>query len=172
MNKDFHNGVLVLPDQLLSGALSVRDGLISDITEAPIGASKAVHAGSRDLQGDYLLPGLVELHTDNLERHVIPRPKTLWPNTLAAAVAHDAEMAASGVTTVFDSIRVGAIPQEDKPQNKLFLELQQALHDGHAAGVFRINHRLHVRCELTDPHIMSALWITPRVSANGGPYPP
>ncbi len=157
MNKDFHNAVLVLPDQLLSGALCVRDGVISDIIESAHFASSSAPIAGLDCEGDYLLPGLIELHTDNMERHVIPRPKTFWPNVTAAAVAHDAEMAASGVTTVFDSTRVGAIPHEDKPQNRLFMELQQAIHDAHNAGVFRIDHRLHFRCELTDPNIMDVL---------------
>jgi len=152
MNTDFHNAVMVLPETEVRGALTGRDGVITDIIDAPSSGSSGV-----DINGDYLLPGLVELHTDNVERHVIPRPKTFWPNSLAAAVAHDAEMAASGVTTVFDSIRVGAIPHEDKPQNKLFMELQQAIHHGQHSGAFRIDHRLHFRCELTDPNIMDAL---------------
>lgn len=153
MTTDFHNAVLVLPDQLLNGGLSVRDGLITDIIESTSSQS----AQGVDCGGDYLLPGLIELHTDNMERHIIPRPKTFWPNVMAAAVAHDAEMAASGVTTVFDSVRVGALQNEDKPQNKLFMALQEAIHNAHDAGAFRINHRLHIRCELTDPNIMAAL---------------
>jgi len=153
MNSDFHNAVLVLPDQLINGGLSVRDGLITDIVDS----TKSQSVLGLDCAGDYLLPGVIELHTDNMERHMIPRPRTFWPNVLAAAVAHDAEMAASGVTTVFDSVRVGALSNEDKPQNKLFMAVQEAIHEAHDAGAFRINHRLHVRCELTDPHIMDAL---------------
>ncbi len=153
MVKHFHNAVVVLPDQLLNGCIRVRDEIIDEVQEATLSnLSDGV-----DFEGDYLIPGLIELHTDNMERHLIPRPKTFWPNIMAAAVAHDAEMAASGVTTVFDSTRVGAIPNEDKPQNRLFMQLQQAIHDGHNAGVFRINHRLHIRCELTDPELMQAL---------------
>lgn len=153
MNMDFKNAVLVLPDQLVNGGISVRDGLISDIVESP----KTRPENSLDCEGDFLLPGVIELHTDNMERHMIPRPRTFWPNVMAAAVAHDAEMAASGVTTVFDSVRVGALSNEDKPQNKLFMAVQEAIHEAHNSGAFRINHRLHVRCELTDPVIMDAL---------------
>jgi len=153
MTKDFHNAVVVLPDQLLNGGVRVREEFIDDVLEDADGSS----SDAVDFEGDYLIPGLIELHTDNMERHLIPRPKTFWPNVMAAAVAHDAEMAASGVTTVFDSTRVGAIPNEDKPQNRLFMELQQAIHEAHHAGVFRINHRLHFRCELTDPKLMEAL---------------
>lgn len=153
MTKLFHNAVVVLPDQLLNGGIRVRQAVIDEVLDGTCPSS----VGSVDFEGDYLIPGLIELHTDNMERHLIPRPKTFWPNVMAAAVAHDAEMAASGVTTVFDSTRVGAIPNEDKPQNRLFMELQQAIHDAHHAGVFRINHRLHFRCELTDPNLMDAL---------------
>jgi len=162
MNVEFHNALLVLPDQLTPGAVAVRDGLIHDVQAAP----EVSPEGAENWQGDYLFPGLVELHTDNIERHVIPRPKTFWPNLTAAAVAHDAEMAASGVTTVYDSMRVGAIPNEEKPQNRLFLDLQQAVHDGHNAKAFRVNHRLHIRCELTDPEIMTALEPAVTVVAN------
>lgn len=153
MTQEFLNAVVVLPDQLLNGGISVREEFIDEVLES----SSTCPVNAVDFEGDYLIPGLIELHTDNMERHLIPRPKTFWPNVMAAAVAHDAEMAASGVTTVFDSTRVGAIPNEDKPQNRLFLELQQAIHDAHNAGVFRINHRLHFRCELTDPELMAAL---------------
>lgn len=155
MNVDFHNAVLVLPDSEETGSLSIRDGVIDSMGEQA--RKPSGNASEVDCQGDFLMPGLIELHTDNMERHVIPRPKTFWPNVMAAALAHDAEMAASGVTTVFDSTRVGAIPYEDKPQNRLFMALQEAIHEADAAGAFRINHRLHFRCELTDPNIVSVL---------------
>ena len=61
---------------------------------------------SIDLEGDFLLPGLIELHTDNLERHCVPRPSVLWPFR-SAVIAHDAEIASAGITTVFDAIAVG-----------------------------------------------------------------
>ena len=65
-------------------------------------------ARRRRLRGDYVLPGLVELHTDNLERHIEPRPEVDWPH-LPALVAHDAELASTGITTVFDALRTGSI---------------------------------------------------------------
>jgi len=163
MTKEFLNAVVVLPDQLLNGGIRVREDVIDEVLESSNTSPANAVANAVDFEGDYLIPGLIELHTDNMERHLIPRPKTFWPNVMAAAVAHDAEMAASGVTTVFDSTRVGAIPNEDKPQNRLFMELQQAIHDAHHAGVFRINHRLHFRCELTDPKLMAA--VEPAVDA-------
>jgi alpha-D-ribose 1-methylphosphonate 5-triphosphate diphosphatase PhnM len=63
------------------------------------------------LEGDYLLPGLVEMHTDNFERHLMPRPKVHWAE-LPALLAHDAEIAAAGITTVFDALGVGEADPE------------------------------------------------------------
>ena len=59
------------------------------------------------------MPGLVELHTDNLERHIEPRPKVDWPHA-SAIIAHDAELASVGITTVFDALRVGSVVSKAK----------------------------------------------------------
>ncbi len=93
------NARLVLADEVVHGHVRVRDGRIAEI------GTGAAPAGAEDLEGDYLLPGLVELHTDHVEGHLIPRPRVRW-NPLAAILAHDAQIAASGITTVFDSLRV------------------------------------------------------------------
>ena len=65
----------------VTGSVVVEDGVITAIDSGPSQAPGAI-----DLAGDFLLPGLVELHTDNLEKHFIPRPGTKWP-ALAAIVA-------------------------------------------------------------------------------------
>jgi len=54
--------------------------------------ARSTRPGALDWEGDWLLPGLVEVHTDNLERHVMPRPKVKFPMQ-SAVQAHDAEMA-------------------------------------------------------------------------------
>jgi len=55
-----------------------------------------------------LLPGLVELHTDNMEKHFTPRPGVAWP-AVSAFKTHDAQMVAAGITTVFDAVSIGDI---------------------------------------------------------------
>jgi Metal-dependent hydrolase involved in phosphonate metabolism len=97
------NARLVLPDQVVLGRITLADGLVQEITP---GAD--VPAGAVDCGGDFILPGLVELHTDNLERHMEPRPEVAWPH-LSAILAHDGELVSTGITTVFDAMRVGSI---------------------------------------------------------------
>jgi len=55
------NARLVLEDRVIDGTIVIEDGIITRIDAGGTSLPQAI-----DLQGDYLLPGLVELHTDNL----------------------------------------------------------------------------------------------------------
>ena len=97
----FKNARLVLADEVVDGSVCIQDGKILSVDQG-----KANHTGGWDMQGDYLMPGFVEIHTDNFERHLMPRPKVQWAE-MPALLAHDAEIAAAGITTVFDALGVG-----------------------------------------------------------------
>ena len=79
----FTNAKLITPDAVVEGTLVVRDGRIVSLDNGASSLAERI-----DLEGDYLMPGLVELHTDNLEKHFIPRPKVLWPQGVPAFFAH------------------------------------------------------------------------------------
>ncbi len=139
----FHNARLVLPGEVLArGTLRLRDGFIDAVDS---GGSTGL-----DLEGDWLLPGLVEVHTDNLERHVTPRPRTHFPMA-GALPAHDAEIAAAGITTVLDAIGVGD-PYGEGFRARDQSALLTVLDAMEAAGTLRADHRVHVRCELPAPN--------------------
>jgi alpha-D-ribose 1-methylphosphonate 5-triphosphate diphosphatase len=145
------NASVVLPDEVITGSVVVRDGLIRDLDTGDAGRS------GEDLEGDYLLPGLVELHTDHLEYHFRPRPGTEW-DPIPAVLSHDAQLAASGVTTVLDALRVGTDPgqagldRRDKglhdPMSAAGPRMAAAIGEGVAAGILRADHYLHLRCEV------------------------
>ncbi|TDX24779.1 alpha-D-ribose 1-methylphosphonate 5-triphosphate diphosphatase [Modicisalibacter xianhensis] len=138
---------LVLDDELVSGSLVIRDGMIVDIDTAPSQLPAAV-----DCDGDYLLPGLVELHTDNMEKYFQPRPKVAWPSR-QAALAHDAQMAASGITTVFDAVSIGDV-NKDSMRHLALHEMCAAIGDIVDDGLARVDHRLHLRCEVSQPETL------------------
>src|SRR5215475_10615438 len=94
------NARVVLADAVIErGWVAVADGRIAEVGEGrPPGPAE-------DLVGDLLIPGLVELHTDHIEAHYVPRPKVHW-DPMAAVVSYDAQLATSGITTVLDSLRV------------------------------------------------------------------
>ena len=85
-----------------------------------------------DLGGDWLLPGLVELHTDNLERLFSPRAGVRWPAD-AAMLAHDAQVAAAGITTVGDAVCVGFYGGKSERLEYLSLSIE-VLRRAQAAG--------------------------------------
>ncbi|MEM1076482.1 MAG: alpha-D-ribose 1-methylphosphonate 5-triphosphate diphosphatase [Pseudomonadota bacterium] len=145
------NAQLVLADRVMLGSVTIEQGVITDITEG-----NAVPADALDCGGDLVLPGLVELHTDNVERHIEPRPEVDWPH-LPALLAHDAELASTGITTVFDAMRVGSIHSGKGRYIDYARKLADELLDARAAGLFRISHFLHLRAEICSDTLLDEL---------------
>jgi alpha-D-ribose 1-methylphosphonate 5-triphosphate diphosphatase len=144
------NARLVLRDEVVRGALAVRDGRIHDIA---IGA--AVPRGAEDLSGALLMPGLIDLHTDHIEKHMVPRPGTLWHAT-AAAIAHDAQIIGAGITTVFDCIALAG-HKNGVDRGAILAPLIEGLAEARRLGALRAEHLVHLRCELTEVDILERL---------------
>jgi alpha-D-ribose 1-methylphosphonate 5-triphosphate diphosphatase len=136
------NAKLVLSSEVLAGTIRFKDGVIAGIDAGPSSVSGAI-----DCDGDLVLPGLVELHTDNLERHIEPRPKVNWPHS-AAILAHDGELASVGITTVFDALRVGSIPEGKGRYLKYARQVASEIAALRDQGALRIRHLLHLRAEV------------------------
>ncbi|WP_420962856.1 alpha-D-ribose 1-methylphosphonate 5-triphosphate diphosphatase [Brucella sp. IR073] len=141
------NARIILGDEVLTGSVLVRDGRIADISEGNIAAGE-------DMEDDFLTPGLVELHTDHLEGHYAPRPKVRW-NPVAAVQAHDAQISASGITTVFDALRVGLDDEAEVGVEDMRV-LAGAILDSIEARRLRADHFLHLRCEVSAPDCLNA----------------
>jgi alpha-D-ribose 1-methylphosphonate 5-triphosphate diphosphatase len=139
------NALIVLAHDLVRGSAHLVNGRIVAVDSGPCGLPAAL-----DFDGDLLLPGLVDLHTDNLERHAMPRPGVSFPMRQAVQ-AHDAEIAAAGITTVFDAVGAGdpydaGFRSQDQGELLAMLDL---LDD---AGVLKVQHHVHLRCELPAPN--------------------
>jgi alpha-D-ribose 1-methylphosphonate 5-triphosphate diphosphatase len=136
------NARVVTADEVFLGSVVVEDGVIAAVEPGPQPTRTAV-----DLEGDYLVPGVVELHTDVLERHAIPRPGVQWPE-LPAVLAYDSQLVGAGITTVFDSLAIGYLvdtgqrPRDPRP-------LVEAIRSARAGGLLRADHYLHMRCEVS-----------------------
>ncbi len=151
METIYTNCQIVTRHRIIHGTLVTNDGCIKDIETTRSSERQAI-----DLEGDLLLPGLIELHTDNLEKNIQPRPGVIWPSILAAALAHDLQIAGAGITTVFDAIAVGGL-RESSIRSKIFAESIEALSSGKTANLFKANHFLHLRCEVSDEHMETML---------------
>lgn len=143
------NARIVAGDETFTGCLVV-DG--ERIRAVDTGGSQL--PGAEDWEGDWLLPGLVELHTDNLEKHLVPRPGVIW-NATSATVTHDAQCAATGITTVLDSIVIGDMDQGGS-RSQTYAASIEALHACRDAQLMRVEHLLHLRCEVSAPDIVES----------------
>jgi alpha-D-ribose 1-methylphosphonate 5-triphosphate diphosphatase len=135
------NAILVLADATLHGTLVLGDGGIVELQSGRSGLP-----GALDMGGDYLVPGIVDLHTDNLERQVQPRALARWPSR-SAMVAHDAQCAGAGVTTVFDALCLGDLGF-DKERIRTFQNGVVDLDALSDADLLKAEHFLHLRCEV------------------------
>ncbi|KQU49971.1 phosphonate metabolism protein PhnM [Bosea sp. Leaf344] len=143
------NARLILENEVVTGSIVFdKTGILA------VDRGRSTLSSATDAEGDYVAPGLVEMHTDNMEKHFMPRPKVFWPNGLAAALVHDAQMAAAGVTTVYDAICAGTPFSAKDYRKDIFADVMSALAAGRREKVFRIDHRIHMRCELTSPDLL------------------
>ena len=142
------NARLVLPDRVVeAGWVAMAEGMIADL-----GADHPP-AGAQDVAGDFIIPGLIELHTDHLEAHYMPRPKVYW-DPVAAVVSYDAQLASCGITTVLDSLRVWREEGADEVGGEAPV-LAAAIATARDAGMLRITHFLHLRCEVPMPDVVA-----------------
>ena len=128
-------------DELILATVQVAGNRFQDLQPG----GTAVPA-AEDWGGDYLLPGLVELHTDNLEKHLEPRPGVRWP-AMSALLTHDAQISTAGITTVLDAMGVGDFDERSVRAEGL-QAATDALHQARSHNLLRAEHLLHMRCEL------------------------
>lgn len=139
------NARIVLEDEIVTGSLVARDGIIVDIHTGPTTTGE-------DFEGDFLIPGLVELHTDHLESHYSPRPGVRW-QMVSAIQAHDAQVASSGITTVFDCLRMGSDEDGGFAPGEM-REMADALKRAQEEGRLRADHLIHLRCEVSAADVL------------------
>ena len=143
------NAWVVTIDKTFIGTVEVMGGHIVAVYR---GVTRV--EGAQDLDGDYLIPGLVEVHSDNLHRTAMPRPGVRWP-ALPAVLTHDAAMVAAGITTVLDTVALG--DPSGTGDTSPFGETVAALKLAEDDGLTRSRHLLHLRCEVRSQGLADAL---------------
>ncbi|MDH6019254.1 alpha-D-ribose 1-methylphosphonate 5-triphosphate diphosphatase [Vibrio splendidus] len=133
---------LVLENEVVRGSVELRDGVIANMSD-----STSQIPGAFDGENGFLMPGLIELHTDNLEKYFTPRPKVNWP-PLSAMSAHDTQLIGSGITTVLDAVALGDYRDGNRQEN--LDQFINTVAESQKRGLTRAEHRIHLRCEV--PH--------------------
>lgn len=144
------NAILVLSNEVIRGTVQIVNGEI-----AAIDSGSTVVANAIDCHGDILMPGLIDLHTDNLEKHAVPRPEVRWP-MLAAVLAHDAELVAAGITTALNGVTVGSF-LEDSWRDRSLDDCINTIAWAQAEGLTKVDHYFHFCCEISAPNVLDIL---------------
>lgn len=149
MTVTLSNARIVTPEGVVDGSLAMADGVITAIDS---GAT----ARGEDCEGDWLIPGIIDIHTDNLERHFYPRPNIDW-DPVSAAIVHDGLCISVGVTTVYDSMSVGSFGDAAARTPDNLHRLTAGLHTAAVGGMLKADHKIHWRCEA--PSDVLADWL-------------
>ncbi|MDD2934468.1 MAG: alpha-D-ribose 1-methylphosphonate 5-triphosphate diphosphatase [Methylotenera sp.] len=134
---------VVLENEVLNDAsVLIENGIISAINPQQVSGAEEVN-----LRGQTLIPGMIDLHCDALEKEVEPRPNVHFPLDFACAQA-DKRNAAAGVTTVFHSLSF-ANHELGVRNNAFAAEIARAVHAWQPHAL--VDNRVHCRYEVTDP---------------------
>lgn len=143
------NAKIVTEHAVLEGSVVISEGAVVEVRPTG-GPSRA----ALDLEGDLLLPGFVDVHTDHLEKVAAPRDGVAW-EPLAAVLTYDMTLTGAGITTAFDSLVVGAV---GRPWRRALLASSlEELRKARAAGLLRGQHALHLRCDLLERGIVETV---------------
>lgn len=143
-------GTIVTPTETIDGGFVRTDGRqIVSVGTCSDGSPDV------DARGQYVLPGFVDLHCDDIESHLFPRADERVELPVALDRCDVASVSA-GVTTKFH-----AVAFEEAPDDNRSVDLAESVADrvrefGRGMGA-RIDNRLHLRCELTNPDAVSAV---------------
>lgn len=152
MDLVIENAQIVLPDRVVAGAVRLVDGRIAEIIEDAPGA--APRPGAIDAEGDWLIPGCIDLHGDDIEFEIGalgPRANTQRMPVELGLIQSDKNAAAWGITTKLHAIAYF----EDEAKNRskrLSGQIMDAIRDHAEAGRLLVEHWVDLRYEVTaDP---------------------
>ena len=144
MNKLYLTGArIVLPDAVIEdGAVLIEGDTIAAINPDTVNGAQTIN-----LSGKTLIPGMIDLHCDALEKEVEPRPNVHFPLDFACAQA-DKRNAAAGITTVYHALSF-ANEELGVRNNAFAASVARAVHAWNPHGL--VDNRVHCRYEVTDP---------------------
>ncbi|MEW5838585.1 MAG: alpha-D-ribose 1-methylphosphonate 5-triphosphate diphosphatase [Pseudomonadota bacterium] len=144
-----HARIVTSDEVIEDAALLIDNGRI----EAVSPESRPDNAREINLEGRLLLPGLIDLHCDALEKEIEPRPGVHFPLDFAVQNA-DRRNAMAGITTVFHALSF-ANAELGVRNNSFAADIARAVHEVH--DDLLVDNRVHCRYEVTDTEAPSLL---------------
>lgn len=141
---------IVLADRVIeNGALKIEDGVIAEISETPVANADV------DGRGLLLMPGMIDMHGDMIEREIEPRPGVRMPMEMGLRDL-DMKLATSGITTAYASLSFA--PGSTYGHMRSYDFTSEMIRAVVAARPnLLIDHRVHARFEVTFPAALSVV---------------
>lgn len=141
-----YNACILLPERIVKGHILIEGERISEISETGLAKPNAYpDAFAIDAQGCYVMPGIIDIHSDAIEKEMQPRPNTLFPVDMAFYEL-EKKLAAGGITTMYHSLSWsddwGVRDQATVLSIIKRINLLKRIRS-------MINHRVHLRYEIT-----------------------
>lgn len=141
------NGRIVTPDGIVDGEVTIEDGVIVRVGSGQDGNGTSCR--TVDAAGMWVLPGLIDTHSDAIEKELYPRKASALPLDIAFYEL-ERKLAAQGITTMYHSFSMwGENAGEEARKNdnvirfiRMFRQLQQER--------CMIRHKFHMRLEMSN----------------------
>ncbi len=150
------NANIVTGDRIISGGtLQIDHGLITGVFEA----NQTALQGDEviDAKGKWLMPGIIDLHTDAMDVEICPRPGADFPIDVAFQEL-ERKMSTCGITTVFHSLHMGYKAAEKNTRSRYSREevFEKVFQSANSNNL--INNLIHLRFELTGTYHYDAVF--------------
>lgn len=132
------NARVVLPKRVVEGSVVVKDGLITAVENG------GYYPDGYDARGHWLIPGVIDIHTDYIEKELHPRPSASFPIELAFHMM-DMRALASGLTTVLGAVRISNDPWKGDKDLRSNYGLALADEYERMARISAARHYMHIR---------------------------
>lgn len=143
------NGRIVTPERVVeSGCVVLSGSRISHVGSTPPGPEATASGRTIDVDGRIVMPGLIDLHGDDIEHQLHPRSEARVDTSMALATA-DRFNLFNGVTTKFHAIAFEDAPSE----NRSLREATELCREISTADYTLGDSRVHARCELTSDSV-------------------
>ncbi|WP_434511675.1 alpha-D-ribose 1-methylphosphonate 5-triphosphate diphosphatase [Desulfitobacterium sp. AusDCA] len=140
------NGHIVLPNTVIKGQIVIEEGRIAEIVEGGFQKTSVLPEDQViDAQDCYIMPGIIDMHCDALEKEMQPRPNTLFPVHMAFFEL-EKKLATSGITTMYHSLTLS--DEWGVREQGMVVNIIQKINQYKKQRAM-INHKIHLRYEVT-----------------------
>lgn len=141
-----YNAHLILPDKVVKGNILIEGNRITEVVESGLARVNCYsNVTLINAEGHYVMPGMIDIHSDAIEKEMQPRPNTLFPINMAFYEL-EKKLAVSGITTMYHSL---TLSDEWGVRDKdVVLGIIDSINRLKTIRSM-INHKIHLRYELT-----------------------